>query len=519
MSALPTDFNDLAAAQGLAAVSEQLEPAIQGVADWAEPLLSAAEPPPIPADLLPGWLGRFAEAVSKSLQVPGAMVVGFALSTVAAAVQRRYETAPLGLVSDYREPAGFWSLTAADPGTRKTGAVDALTKPLLSWECCARALLRAEIAAHNARIDVTEALVARLRLQAGKSDDPHERDRLWQEIGQLEADKPDRRHAPRVFVSDVTVERLQNLLHEQGGRAAILSDESGLFSTIAGSYAGGGGSSLDALLVGHARGSIRVERAGRQAFVDRAAVTWGTMVQPNLMASAAGNSRFRDSGLMARFFYFMPGQVVGKRDVRRYQSVTADLRNEYQREMDALLGDPGQGPHLPARVLPLADDAREAWLDFSQWIEDRLGPDGELAPIADWASKLAGAAARVALLFELVSTGPDAEVVNLDSIQRAIEFCRLAIPHARTALRMLGADQVDHDAREVLSWVARGGHWGGFKQSELHLALRGRFTKRERLMAALQRLQSSHCLRHESKRNPGTRPTDYWHVNPRLNSH
>ncbi len=516
MSALPTDFNDLSAAQGLAAVREQLEPVIQGVADWPVPILTAAEPPAIQADSLPAWLGRYVGALAQATQTPATMSAMFALSVVSACVQRRYLVAPLGSDAGYTEPATFWSLSVAASGSRKSAIVDALARPLATWEKRAGDRMRREVNANAARRIVAEATIKRLQAQAGKSDDPQERERVRQQIEGEQNAMPEPLYAPRVFVGDATIERLQAVLVEQGGRVAVLSDEGGLFSTISGSYGGGAGPALDVLLQGHHGGSVRVERATRTAFVDRAALVLGLMLQPDLLNDAAGSSRFRASGLMARFAYALPGQVVGGRDVRAYKSVPADLRAEYEREVDALLGEPMDGPHLPPRVLPLAEDAREAWLDYAQEIEDALGPDGDLAPIADWGAKLAGMAARVALLFELVASGPGAELVCLDSTERAIALCRLLVPHAKAAFRLLAADEADRDADAVLAWVLRSGHCGEFKQADAHFAMRSRFTKKERLVAALQRLQANGCLRSELRKNDRARPSTVWHVNPRL---
>lgn len=93
------------------------------------------------------------------------------------------------------------------------------------------------------------------------------------------------------------------MLVEQGGRAAVLSDEAGLFSTVSGTYGSSGGPALDVLLQGHSGGALRVERASRCAYVERCSVTLGLMLQPGLLADAAGSNRFRASGLIARFLY------------------------------------------------------------------------------------------------------------------------------------------------------------------------------------------------------------------------
>ena len=183
MSANPTvaavtDFNDLAAARGLAAVREQIEPAIQGAADWPVPIASSLEPPPIGADMLPGWLGRYLGALAAATQTPATMSALFALSVVAACVQRRYAVAPLGVDYGYAESTSLWSLSVAASGSRKSAIVDALTRPLAAWEKRAGDRMRREINANLSRRIVAEATIKRLQAQAGKTDDPNERERL-----------------------------------------------------------------------------------------------------------------------------------------------------------------------------------------------------------------------------------------------------------------------------------------------------------------------------------------------------
>jgi len=518
MSAQPTDFNDLAASRGLRVV--QVEPAIQGLADWPVPLISSTETPDIPADMLPGWLGRYVAAKAASTQTPATMSVLFSMSVVAACVQRRYLVAPHGIDSDYTESASLWGLTAAPPGSRKSAVVDGATQPIVAWERSAAKRAQREIAFVKSRRIVAEATIKRLQGQVGKTNDADERERLRAQIEAEQAEMPDEMFAPRIFTGDVTVERLQGMLVEQGGRVSVLSDEGGLFSTLAGTYGGGAGPSLDALLQGYSGGEVRVDRATRTAHISRAAVTLGLMIQPGLMNDAAGSNRFKASGLMARFLYAIPRPFVGGRDVRAFTAMPEDVRKEYAREIDALLGDPAiEGPHTPERKLPMADDAREAWLDFAQEIEDGLAPGGDLAAVDEWAAKLAGNCARIALLFELITSGPGAELVCADSVRQAVALCRLLIPHARAAFRLLAADEVDRNADAVLAWARALGAREGFRQSDVHRALHGRFTKRERLVAALQRLQANGVLRHESRKNAGARASDWWAINPRVFVH
>ena len=78
-----TDFNDLAEAEGLEAVQEQLAAAIEDAqqeqqaapaVEWPAPILPGTRAvPDVPATVLPGWLGDMAGAVSESTQTPPAL--------------------------------------------------------------------------------------------------------------------------------------------------------------------------------------------------------------------------------------------------------------------------------------------------------------------------------------------------------------------------------------------------------------------------------------------------------------
>lgn len=540
-----SDFNDMAVADGLDSVKAELQHVIaegppptqreqvfpplpddQGdesmndapvMHAWPMPTIGGTAPPDLQADVLPGWLGDIAAAACGSLQVPATMVVGLALSVLSACVQRRY----VAEVHDgHHEPGSVWSLTIAVSGSRKSAVHSLFCAPVDAWTRRSGERMSREIAANNARITVAEATIKRLEAQAGKSDDPQERERLRLAIAEEMASKPERMFAPRAYVSEATVERVQALLVEQRGRIAVLSDEAGLLSSLNSNYGGAGGPSYDVCLHGHSGGDFHLERMSRSAHIQRAAVTIGLAIQPDLVNELAGSNKFKASGMAARFLYFIPRPFVGGRDVRRFAKIPADVRDRYARCIDELLPNPMDGPNLPPRVVPLSPGALELWFDFAQECETGLAEGGALAAISDFGAKLAGTAARIALLFELVMAGPAPDAVGEDSMARAIALCHQLVPHARAAYRLLAADESDRDADHVLRWIMRETERTGVresvKQADIHFALRARFTKRERLAAALQRLQSNGCLRHTVVKNQGARASDVWLINPRL---
>jgi len=527
-----SDFNDLAREVGGGAVTAVISSAIanhrqrdeiaakrdsevrQIGENWPDPILPGHVPvPDIPVDLLPSWVKDMAGAVAESTQTPPALAVMVSLSVLATCLHRRFEVAPWGEDDDYTEPLSIWTLTALPSGSRKTAVIGALAAPLVHWEKLERDRLRQEIArAHSARL-VAKKRIEKLTKDAVNAENDQERERIRKMIEDEENAMPPELRAPRLFTGDVTAERLQALLVEHGERMSVMSDEAGIFLIMAGMYSGGM-ASLDVFLQGHAGMPMRVDRADRCAHVDRPALTFGLALQPGVLADVASSRRFRDSGLLARFLFAMPDSNVGQRDVRRRWSIPNYIRQEYERRLHGLLDGREQFASKP-RVLGMTAPARDIWLDFADEIEKQQGERGALESIADWSSKLPGAAARIAALFELGEDGEAAREVGESATSKAVALCRLLIQHAHAAFGLLGADATDTDATTIVKWAREGGHIS-FSKRQCQKAMEGRFRTISRLDKALERLAHSDVARIDKVPNKGAPPTTMIRMNPKL---
>lgn len=508
-----TDFNDLAAAVSLEEVRRQIDQAMPTVTppEWPDPILPGTQrTPAITADVLPTWLGDMARAVSAATQTPPALSVLLSLSVLAAVLQGRFEVEPL---PGYTEPLALWTLGTAPPGARKSAIMQSLLAPLLHWEKLLRDRMRMEIARVTSTRAVAKKRIERLLQDAAKAKDATARELLRGDIEREETEMPVEIHTPRLFTGDVTGERLQALLVEHGGRMAVLSDEGGIFLIMAGLY-NGGQANNDVFLQGHAGSAMRVDRQGRFAHIDKPALSFGLLLQPGTLTDVASSSKFRHTGLLARFLYCMPISNVGQRDVRRHTPVPAGVAAQYEYRLHALLeGVPG--PAQTPRVIPLSVEAREAWLVMSEGIEREQGEGGKYESINDWTSKLPGAVARIAALLELAECGLQAVQVNKASMERAVCLARLLIPHAQAAFGMLGTDAVDTDAAAILKW-ARARELLEFTRREAQKAQEGRFRSVERLQKALDRLEHQDVLREFKRHNKGAPPTTAYQVNPKV---
>ena len=480
---------------------------------WPDPMLPGSIiAPPLPAALLPTWAGDMAAAVADSTQTPEDMAVMMTLAILATCLQRRFEVAPYGVDDDYTEPLALWILIAMLSGNRKTAVINALAAPLLKSEKLERDRRRAEIANVNAARAVAKKRIEKLVKDAANADSDDARHRLREEISREEQEMPAEIFPPKLFTGDTTAETLQTLLVKQGERMAVLTDEAGIFLVMAGLYSGGN-ASLDVFLQGHAGSPVRVDRADREAYLEKPALTFGLAIQNGILAEVASSSRFRNSGLLARFLYAIPQSNVGKRDVRRRVSIPESVRQAYEAGIFNLLEGRPVIPGTP-KVLPFTEPAREVWLDFADEVEQGQGEGGKFEAILDWTSKLPGAAARVSGLLELAEMGLQADSISQVSVERAVELCRLLIPHAHEAFGLLGADNVDADGIAILKW-AIAGRRSTFKRSDCQKAMEGRFRSVDRLIKAAERLEQRDILREFKEVNRRAPPSVWYRVNPK----
>ena len=108
-------------------------------------------------------------------------------------------------------------------------------------------------------------------------------------------------------------------------------------------------------------------------------------------------------------------------------------------------------------------------------MEPRLAAGGgDLAHLAGWAAKLAGATCRLAALLHLAGHLRDGwtQPISADTFAGAIRLADYLIDHARAVFDLMGADPRVDDARWLLDWIARTGR-AQFSRRDAHQAARG----------------------------------------------
>jgi hypothetical protein len=460
------------------------------------PLGAAGEVPAFPVEMLPGWLGEYVAAVATATQTPPDLAGMLALAVLATVAAGAVEVQPR---PGWREPLCLFVAVGMDAGTRKSSVFTALTQPVADFERQQADIALPAITETITLRRIADQAAAHAEAAASKAPIDQQEERQAEAIARAaEAANLIVPPVPRWLVDDATPEALAGLLATYG-RIALLSPEGDVFDQMAGRYNQAPGPNLGVYLKGHAGDLLKVDRRGRPPeYVERPCLTIGLAVQPEVLQGLAGRPGFRGRGLLARFLYSLPESLVGSRQAGA-PPVPPAVADRYTLELQALaasLATPAskEGPAL----LTLDREAAELLLGFERDLEPRLAADsGDLAHLAGWAAKLAGATCRLAALLHLASHLRDgwAQPISRDTFAAAIRLADYLIEHARAVFDLMGADLRVDDARWLLDWITRTNR-AQFSRRDAHRAApRGRFATATDLEPALRLLEEHGYLR------------------------
>lgn len=441
---------------------------------WAPPLPigPSADLPSFPVKTLPLPLADYVDALAESMQVPVDLPAMVVLAVVATAVAGKFE---LVVRRDWTEQLCLYVVVALPPGERKSPVFRDVVRPIIEFE---------------------------------------------------------REHSERLLMDDVTPERLAVFLDEHAGRGSVLSAEGGLFETLRGRYSNGI-PAIDVILKGHDGDFVRVDRMTRDSIIlDKPALTLGLCVQPDVVQMLTAHPALRGRGLLGRILYSAPKPMLGARKIRA-TPVDPMVRARYYRTISMLLKFRADIAPAPVELDRGADDVLA---DFEAKLEARLGPAGDLRPVSDWATKLAGRIARIAALFHLTElaeslTGAASEQpigltvgasaltpVGADSMRRALSLADFFVEHALSAYAHMGADERLADAQYLLD-VLRALGQRVISRTEIGAQTRGKFRLMKDLRPALDLLVELGWLREAPRPRMSTRgrpPTPEYHLHPSL---
>ena len=394
---------------------------------WEEPVPLEGPPLPLfPAEVLPPILADYVAAVAESLQIPPDMAAVCALGALSVCCQKKFA---VRINDDWLEPINLYLLVVAEPSEKKSPCIKQMIYPIQDYERKWNRENSLEIAttqkvksALKRRVEALEKKVA-----AGNASEDDLREAVDRELTYIPL------NALRLFLDDVTPEKLTSQLAENGGTCAIMSAEGGIFDTFSGKYSGS--ANFDVALKAYSADSIRVDRSTRESeTIDNPSLTMLLMSQPSVLSDVMGNREFRGRGLTARFLYCIPASRIGTR-IADAETVPPVTRTLYENMLLLLLKlDCKQTTEIT--LSPEAEMLRRV---YTTEIDRRLLD--EYADFKDWAGKIAGTTMRIAALLCLA----DAAAFLLNHPGQALSFSRLCISEEQMQRALiLGSYFIDH---------------------------------------------------------------------------
>lgn len=500
-------------------LDDVLEADSDGGAPWSELLpLDRFERPPFPFEALSPVFREWSTGMAAAFQVPVDLPAMLCLSVTAAASARKFT---VQIRPGWVEPLNIYEVTALPPGGRKSAVYARATAPVYDYEerrreAEAKDRLRAEadFKAAEKRLAVANDRRAQAKTGADRNEAQNEFEAALKHLD--ETPKP--AAAFRMIGDDITPEAVVKMMAEQDQRFAIFSAEGGLLRTLAGSrYSKTSAPSFDALLKAHAGDPIAHDRKGSDPIAVRnPALTLGLCVQPQVLRDLANEPGARGVGLLARFAYSVPEDRTGAREIRA-APLPPDVDAVYRAGVTRLLEMP-----MPAEpvVLPFNIYADDLLAAFEAELEPRLGVDGDLRNVVDWASKLAGLVARIAAGLALSEhPGETPDFVEERHVEAAIQIGRYLLSHARLALLTATKNEDVVTAERILAWCDRRGI-ASFTPRDALKALRGGDASVQNIgqihPAISLLIETAHIRRADRVRNrkAGRPPKDQFEVRP-----
>lgn len=454
--------------------------------DWPElaTLPETLPPPPFPTAALPVWLSNFVRAQSFASQVPEDMTGMLALSALSAAVQGRINA--IANNGTWTEPICLYTAVVMAPGERKSSVFEQVTRPLVDWEqevqdaewplvaASQQELTEIEKAVESADLAVQKAAAA---LRKARREDALPPDTIRGLEADLQAARDDsteatiakgqyvQRHKFRLVANDLTPEVASMMLSRQTSHhLAIISDEGGVFEVLTGSrYADR--LNLDVFLKSHSGNLIQVDRINREPErINRPMMSLGLAVQPAVLQEIGKSKQMHGRGLLARFLWCVPTTMRGSRLVDAAQ-VPEAIRASYETNMREI----ATAAHAQSEIfnIQLDEEAGKVFMGYQAGLEPMLGEEQQLDQIIEWASKLAGAVLRIAVLIACARERGIPGEITYEDMVAAIEFSDYLIAHAYKAFGVMGiTPSQNQDGQRIMRVIKEHG-WETFTLRDL----------------------------------------------------
>jgi Protein of unknown function (DUF3987) len=462
------------------------------------------------SDPCQGWVERAANGAGATPAHVAVPLLGIASSLIGTA--RRVMAS-----RSWTQPMTNWAAVVGFSGTSKTPGIDATRRALSQIERDRRSKIDDLRCAHEGRVEAAKAARALWKKEVesaakGKvvSLDEYRNTVTSEPVMPAAATDPGPFVAPRLYVSNVTIERLAVLLEARPQGMLMLSDElAGLFLNMS-RYSGGQDNEF--WLEAWNGNAYNVERMGRPPIsVDHLLVGVVGGLQPDKLARS-----FRGDldGMYARVLFSWPVESPYRPLTDEVAEIEPEIVNALTRIID--LVDAREDSFAPRNV-PLSPEAVQAFERFRQFQHDeKHALDGRER---EWWAKSPAHVLRLAGTLSYLTWawvgGAEPARIEREFVQAAVRFVRDYFwPHSRAALRQIGLHERHANARRLLRWIRAHDRREISVKNARREAL-GQTLDADQTQELLDGLVKAGWLRKTTAQTDG-RPIYRWEVNPKL---
>lgn len=425
------------------------------------PLKKLGEPaalPEFPVEVLPPVFRHQVLDVANTIQVPVGIPGICALGVAALAAAKKFK---VRVSPSHTEPVNLYLCSLSPPGERKSAAFAAMLRPVHQAARDLRILMEPEIRKVTLRADTARERVKHLRSKAAKSKDTPNYEALIRDAEELEATIIEPKVIPTLCTGgDATAEALAGLCAENDGRIAQVDAEAGALIRMFNAYqTSGSPPQIEFHLKAHSGDYYSAARVGRSSpAIQEPALTLLLTGQPEVFCRMKDKALLRARGLLGRFLVALPESLVGHRvtheikpDARAAEAYAQDVRYILSINSPATAEDPDY-----CYELSLTPEARSLWANFAGQIETTQAEGGKLADLRDFASKLAGAVARIAGLLTIMEASIDSKKpISGETMAGAIKLGHYFLAHWRAVHELSGAGHDVEIAKRILHCIER----------------------------------------------------------------
>jgi Protein of unknown function (DUF3987) len=421
----------------------------------------------------------------------------------------------------WTQPCTLWAAVVGFSGSGKTPGLDTVKRALAMIERMEKSKIVDMQHEHEAKVEAAKAARAlwKKQVEEAASGAVVELDRFRNAKSAAPPLPPDAIIpapfvAPRLYVSDATIERLAVLLTARPRGMLHIGDElAGLFLNMS-RYSSG--SDREFWLECWNGGAFTVERMSREPItVDHLLVGLCGGFQPDKLARSFEGDH---DGIYGRVLFAWPSEPPYRALVNDVSEVEPEIINALARIIHLEAGADKDGEFAP-KAIPLAPEAIADFEEFRQLIHRaKQSLDGRER---EWLAKAQAHALRLAGTLQFLDwafAGGD-EPTQIDS--QAVNAAVILVyeyfwPHSRASLRQIGLSERHANARRVLRWLAAE-HRDEFSREDIRLHALGRTQDADRTQALIDTLvKAGWCREVTQERKGAGRPPRRWATNPKL---